>query len=127
MRLSTTAHCAATALLLLMLGGLVACTQEPAATAITPLPALARPTVTLKVPQDVARQTRILIPRSAYIERGGLPGVFVLQQGEARFRMVHIGKTSGSQLEVLSGLDGNETLILGKLEEVRDGSPITVK
>ena len=127
MRISTITHHAATGLLLLALGGLVACKQEPAVTGITPLPTLERPTVTLKVPQDAARRTRILIPRGSFTERGGLPGVFVLQQGEARFRMVHIGKASGAQLEVLSGLDGNEILILGKLDEVRDGSPITVK
>lgn len=124
MRIPTALHHTAA---ILLLPALVACSQEPAATGTTPLPALQRPAVALKVPQDTARKTRILIPRAAYVERGGLPGVFVLQQNEARFRMVRIGKANGGQFEVLSGLDGNETLILGKLDDVHDGSPVTIK
>jgi hypothetical protein len=71
---------------------------------------------------------RINIPRAALVERGGIPGVFVLNEaGEARFRLVRPGRTSGTQTEILSGLHGNETLVLGDLAAVHDGTPITKK
>ena len=88
------------------------------------LPALERPVLTLHVkPED---QLKIDIPRAALVERGGIPGVFVLNRdGAARFRMVRAGDTRGRQTEILSGLHGDETLVLGDLSAVHDGSPIT--
>lgn len=69
---------------------------------------------------------KIRIPRQALVERGGIPGVFVLSQaGYARFRMVRAGRASEAQVEILSGLHGDETLVLGDLSAIHDGSPIT--
>ena len=96
------------------------------ATPLLALPSLQRPVVTLKVSASAASQ-RLFIPVAAYVERSGLPGVFVLNAGQARFRMVRIGKRSASQLEVLSGLSGDETLVLRDLTDVHDGSPIVVR
>lgn len=104
---------------LLLLGGC----QKKAATPLLTLPSLQRPLVTL----NVAAPQRLFIPTAAYVERSGLPGVFVLNAGQARFRMVRIGKRSTGQLEVLSGLRGDETLVLGDLADVHDGSPIVVR
>ncbi len=101
--------------------------REPAATPPLSLPAMERPIITLKTASDPSRKARILIPRGAYVERGGLPGVYVLQEGQARFRMIHVGKINGGQLEVLSGLAGDETLVLGDLADVHDGSPMATK
>lgn len=85
------------------------------------LPKLERPVLIL-----AADNTRpgVLVPRSAYVERAGVPGVFVLHDGLARFRMIKAGRAQGADLEILSGLAGNETLVLGDLQTVRDGSPI---
>ncbi len=87
------------------------------------LPRLERPALLLNAkPSELLR---IRIPRQALVERGGVPGVFILSQaGEARFRMVRPGGTFGAQVEILSGLHGDETLVLGDLAEVHDGSPI---
>ena len=52
--------------------------------------------------------------------------MFVLEKNEARFRMVRSGKKNVDKVEILSGLFGNETLLVGGLEAVHDGSPITV-
>ncbi len=68
---------------------------------------------------------RISVPRKLVVERHGVPGVFVLQDGKlARFRMVSTGKIRNDQVEVLSGLRGNESLVAGDLTFVMDGSPI---
>ena len=53
--------------------------------------------------------------------------MFVLNNtGEARFRLIRAGRTSANQVEILSGLHGDETLVLGDLSAVHDGSPVTV-
>jgi RND family efflux transporter MFP subunit len=54
----------------------------------------------------------LLIPRSAVVERGQLQGVFVLDQNKvANLRYVTLGKSSGSEIEVLTGLQGGESLV----------------
>lgn len=68
----------------------------------------------------------ILIPRRAVVERTGIQAVFVFSdQQEARLRMVKVGRVRGDQVEILSGLEGSETLVLGDLSAVHDGTPIT--
>lgn len=87
----------------------------------TPGPALERPLLALTA------GTPVRIPRAALIERAGVPGVFVLAGGEARFRMVRAGRPHGNQVVILAGLHGDETLVLGDLGTVHDGSPITAR
>ena len=54
----------------------------------------------------------LLIPRSAVVERGQLQGVFVLDQNKvASLRYVTLGKSSGSEIEVLAGLQEGEWLV----------------
>ena len=89
------------------------------------LPSLERPVLALQIKPDSL--SALTIPIEALIDRGGIPGVFVLEKNQARFRMVRFGKTSAARVEVLSGLHGDETLVLGELTEVHDGSPISIK
>jgi hypothetical protein len=103
---------------------LAAC-EAPAPSPPLDLPVLERPVRTLTEPP--AGAPGVLVPRAALVERGGLPGVFVLADGLARFRMVKTGKPRGALIEVLSGLHGDETLVLGELADVRDGSPIRTR
>jgi multidrug efflux pump subunit AcrA (membrane-fusion protein) len=67
----------------------------------------------------------VTVPPATVTRRGGIPGVFVLGDGLARFRMVKPGKSVGGRLQIISGLKGDESLVAGDLSEVRDGSPIT--
>ena len=90
------------------------------------LPRMERPVLVLNLKPGAT--LRINIPRAALVERGGIPGVFVLSEaGAARFRLVRPGRTSGTQVEILSWLHGNEMLVLGDLAAVHDGTPITKK
>jgi hypothetical protein len=102
---------------------LAACTEPPAKPAAA-IP-VARPVVVL------TRGTPLLIPRAALVERGGIPGVFVLDTAveppQARFRMVRAGHPDNGRIEILGGLQGGETLVAGDLAPVRDGSAIKVK
>ena len=102
---------------LLLLAG---CGKKAAAPA--PLAEQALPTLTLD-----AKASRVLVPQAALVERGGIPGVFVLSEAnQARFRMVRTGKNVNGRVEILSGLGGNETLVTGDLRDVHDGSPVKI-
>ena len=68
----------------------------------------------------------ISIPRAALVVRNGIPGVFVVSNNEARFRMVRRGKIHRAKVEILSGLFGDETLVIGELKSVHDGSPVKI-
>jgi multidrug efflux pump subunit AcrA (membrane-fusion protein) len=121
----------------LFAAALLAACEHPVPSPPPPAAPLVRPVVTL-----AARGTeaRLMLPTAAVVTRGGIPGVFVLQEAaafpppargedgralpEARFRMVKTGKTSGNRVEILSGLGGDETLVLGALSNVHDGSPV---
>jgi len=99
---------------------LTGCGKKAADTA--PLAALARPVLILD-----AKAGRVLVPQSTLVERGGIPGVFVLaEEQQARFRMVRTGKNVNDHVEILSGLSGSETLVVGDLRDVHDGSPVKI-
>lgn len=100
---------------------LAACERPVPPSPPAALPTLARPTLAL---HGDSRNANPPIPNAALVLRGGIPGVFVLQDGQARFRMVKPGRAAAGRTPILSGLEGNEILVLGDLHEVRDGSPI---
>ena len=87
------------------------------------------PTLDVRVTQVTAAKSdtdSISIPRSALTSRNGIPGVFVVDNNEARFRMVRAGRADDKQVKILSGLFGNETLVISDLETVHDGSPVNI-
>jgi RND family efflux transporter MFP subunit len=57
-------------------------------------------------------RSALLIPRSSIVERGQLQGVYVLDSEQiAALHYITLGRTSGQQVEVLSGLQGGEKVI----------------
>ena len=65
----------------------------------------------------------ISIPQGAVIQRGQLSQVFVVDpEGKAYLRMIRTGKTLGDGVEVLSGLNDGERIIVEGVEKVRDGN-----
>jgi hypothetical protein len=60
------------------------------------------------------------MPRRPGMAESGLGPI-----GEARFRMVRPGRIVGGETEILAGLVGDETLVLGDLKTLHDGSPVT--
>ena len=103
----------------LTLVALAGCHNAPPPTPAVALPTLMRPTAPI-----VASGGDIAVPQAALVERGGVPGVFVAENGIARFRMVRAVPAPRGRQKVLSGLRAGEVLVLGDLREVRDGSPL---
>ena len=74
---------------------------------------------------DPARVTpekpRLWAPRSAIVRTGGEPRVFIMEAGRAIERPVRTGIEAEKGVEILEGLDGGETVIVGPMDQVRPG------
>lgn len=68
-------------------------------------------------------QAKVLwIPRSALIERGGLTGVFVLdEQRQLRFRWLRVGREWPDRVEVVAGLTAQERFVVTPDVGLREG------
>lgn len=88
------------------------------------LPVIESHVITLNMEPNSAKP--IWIPQTLLVSRDAVPGVFVLENNQARFRMVLPGKHSRSKVEILSGLFGNETLLSDELDAMHDGSPVNI-
>lgn len=69
-------------------------------------------------------QKTATIPAKAIVRRGGLDGVFVVENGTARFRWLRTGQVLGDTVEVVSGLVGGETILATANDATRDGSVV---
>ncbi len=88
-------------------------------------PEVERPIVEREVASvEKNTQGEVVIPIALRTELAGTPGVYVLQNGQARFRMIKTGKQSGKLIAVSSGLTGTETLVSGPYDGIYDGSPV---
>jgi len=67
------------------------------------------------------------LPEAAGGGDGEAEGVFVVRDGRARFVPVRIGITGDRHFEILSGLEGGETVVSGSYQAIRDlddGTPV---
>lgn len=80
-----------------------------------------------RLPGDATE--RLVVPVSAVHRRGGLELVVVRgEDGRARTRAVTTGGgLSGDRVEILSGLDGSESVVLDAPAPVADGTPVEVR
>lgn len=73
-------------------------------------------------------RTEILrLPEAAIIRRGQLEIVFVVNDGRAQLRLIKTGKRFGDRVEVVSGLEPGERVIIDGAENLLDGQPVNVK
>ncbi len=67
------------------------------------------------------------VPENLLVERGQLKGLFTVnQQQQAMLRWVRTGRTTGGQVEILSGLSTGETYITQYEGKLVDGQKVTV-
>ena len=70
-------------------------------------------------------QKKIVVPEKAIVKRGQLTGVYVVDKdGIVTLRFIRTGKTLDSGVEVLSGLDAGERIVIDGLDKVQDGGVI---
>jgi RND family efflux transporter, MFP subunit len=73
-------------------------------------------------------QESMMIPKTALVENGQLTGVYVLSsQNTAVLRWLKTGKSAGDQVEVLSGLNTEESYIISSTGKLYNGVKVQVK
>jgi RND family efflux transporter MFP subunit len=71
-------------------------------------------------------QPTVSVPASAVVRRGQLEGVFVVDAGITRLRLVRSGRLANGRLAIASGLSGRERVVLGGADSLVDGQRVEV-
>ena len=75
---------------------------------------------------DAAARPSVLVPKSAVLASGGVSLVALKDgAGKARTRVVTTGASQGGKVEILSGLSGGETVLVGLTAPPADGAPVS--
>jgi RND family efflux transporter MFP subunit len=77
----------------------------------------------IKIP--IAKKEAILVPTDAIVQKGQLTGVYTVDKNNIiSYRLIRIGKTFGSETEILSGLDKEDKIITSGVEKATDGGEV---
>jgi RND family efflux transporter MFP subunit len=68
-----------------------------------------------------APRRALLVPANAIQRHGQVSSVYVVQDGVARLRLIQVGRTSSSGVEVLAGLDAGDSIVTSPLTGLVDG------
>jgi RND family efflux transporter MFP subunit len=72
-------------------------------------------------------EKRLVVSREAVTERNGLSGVYTIDnENKARFTMIKLGKEHGDVVQVLSGLEMGQRVLVANSGKVRDGAVVQV-
>ena len=64
----------------------------------------------------------VTIPASAVVRRGQVAGVFVVEdEGKALLRLITLGDAASNRIEVLSGLEAGEKIVIAPTPALREG------
>jgi RND family efflux transporter MFP subunit len=66
----------------------------------------------------------LLVPAGAVNLFGQMERVFVVEQGRAVLRLVKTGRSAGDRVEILSGLNAGEQVVLAPPAALHDGQPV---
>ena len=69
----------------------------------------------------------LTVPTNAIGTFGQMEQVFVVTDGKAVLRLVKTGLHDGSRVQILAGLDANETVILDAPASLHDGQAVTIQ
>ena len=75
----------------------------------------------------IGQTQRLQIPAAAVVQRGQMEIAFVVADGTARLHLVKTGKRINGELEILSGLDQGDRVIIQGGSTLRDGQPVEVQ
>jgi len=80
-----------------------------------------------RVAVPVAEVIALRVPASAVVVRGQMEIGFVLVNQQAQLRLVKTGKHLGQEVEIVSGLNSGEELVVEGATQLLDGQPVEVK
>lgn len=76
---------------------------------------------------ELGSRSILTIPASAVTERGQLQSVFVAENGVARTRLITLGERTGDRVEVLSGLQPGDAVVISAPRNLADGTGVEVQ
>lgn len=71
-----------------------------------------------------ASEVLVTVPAQAVVTRGQLTGVYVVEDGTLHYRQVKTGRKINDRIEILSGLAGEETIVVRGVENARNGARV---
>jgi RND family efflux transporter MFP subunit len=80
-----------------------------------------------RVAIPIGETSALRVPASAVVQRGQMELVFVIANGHAQLRIVKTGKRVGDEVEVVSGVDAGEQVVVEGAANLQDGQPINLK
>ena len=80
-----------------------------------------------RVAIPVSETAVLRVPASAVIQRGQMELVFVVADKRAQLRLVKTGKRIGDEIELVSGVDAAEQVVIDGAAKLVDGQPVSIK
>ena len=80
-----------------------------------------------RVAMPVGETSALRVPASAVVQRGQMEIVFVVSENKAQLRLVKTGKRIGSEVELISGVEAGEKIVVEGAAMLRDGQPLELK
>ncbi len=79
-----------------------------------------------RVSIPVGKKQSLLVPKKAVVEKGQLTGVYTVDKNSViTYRLVRVGKLYGDRIEILSGLNPGDAVIVDGVEKAVDGGMIS--
>lgn len=75
----------------------------------------------------LAESKALLVPAGAVVQRGQMELVFAVANQRAQLRLVKTGKRAGGLVELVSGVNVGEQIVVEGAADLRDGQPVEVK
>ena len=73
-----------------------------------------------------APRRALTVPAAAVQRHGQVSSVYVVQDGVARLRLIHVGDSSSQGVEVLAGLDAGESVVVSPPTRLVDGAGVAI-
>lgn len=80
-----------------------------------------------RVSVPVTEVKLLMVPKTSVIKRGQMELVFVAKDGKAALRLVKSGRALNGSIEVLSGLEEGEQVVISDVAKLADGQPVTIQ
>jgi multidrug efflux pump subunit AcrA (membrane-fusion protein) len=74
---------------------------------------------------SVGQESILAVPKSAIVKKGELTGLYILEEGNTiRYRLVKPGRELADEVEILSGLQPGENVVVAGMDRISDGMKV---
>lgn len=80
-----------------------------------------------RVAMPVGETSALRVPATAVVQRGQMEIVFIVSENRAQLRLVKTGKRIGGEVELVSGVEAGEKIVIEGAAGLRDGQPVEVR